>query len=195
VSIKIVTPLQPVHSTDGSAYNTFTTFQDVSPQPQLVIPQQSFEVGLRMRLEAWGEASTTGTPTLSIGFFFNGAASTTVIGTGTAPTTILAQYTAVATASAIASFPWYACWVGTLRVVGVGATASTWQGAGYVDPPGSALTAFAARQPIPSTKALRTVTCDCGASRAVGVGAAWGTSSASNIIQVNTFSVELLTGY
>src|SRR5262245_46268471 len=181
MSVKIVQPLGPVHSYDGAAFPNFTAFQDISPQPLLLIPQQDMEVDLRVRLEAWGEFSTTGTPTLSIGFWFNTAA------------TVLAQYTAVATGSAAASWPWVAYYLGTLRVAGPGSTGGTWNGQGYVDV-GASLTSFAARQPIPSTLALRTVTADVTAARAVGVGAAWGTSSASNSIKVNNFSCELLTG-
>ena len=38
--IPIAGPLTPLHIADGAAFNTFTTFTDVSPVPQLVIPQQ-----------------------------------------------------------------------------------------------------------------------------------------------------------
>jgi hypothetical protein len=41
---------------------------------------------------------------------------------------------------------------------------------------------MAAPIPMPTTQALRTVTVDTTANRAIGVGAAWGTSSASNSI-------------
>ena len=82
--LPIAGPLTPLHVADGASFNTFTTFQDVSPAPQLVLPQQMMDVGTEFYLYASGEFSTTGTPTLSIGFWFNGAA-------GAAPTSILAQ--------------------------------------------------------------------------------------------------------
>ena len=37
--LPITGPLTPLHVADGTAFNTFTTFQDISPVPQLVIPQ------------------------------------------------------------------------------------------------------------------------------------------------------------
>ena len=103
MSVKILTPGQPIHVADGAAFNTFTTFQDVSPAPGILIPQQDMEVGLELELEMVGEVSATGTPTLSLGFWFNTAA------------TVLAQSTAITTASGAASFPWHLKWRGRLR--------------------------------------------------------------------------------
>jgi hypothetical protein len=175
----LVAPKTPLHIADGAAFSTFTTFQDVSPVPQIVFAQQDLEAGLDLRLEAHGEFSTTGTPTLSLGFWFNGAA-------GAAPTSILAQSSAITTASGAASFPWILRWRGRLRALG--STGSV-QGAGELLL-GTSLTAFATPVPIPITKALRTITVDTSASRALGVGAAYGTSSASNIVQVNYLCVD-----
>lgn len=181
MTIKLVTPFGPVHAYDGAAFATFTTFQDVSPVPSILIPQQQLEVGLDLELEAWGEFSTTGTPTLSIGFWFNTAA------------TVLAQSSTITTGSGAASWPWHAEWHGTLRVAGTGSTGGSWTGQGRLEL-GTALTTFATPVPIPVTLAARTVTCDVSAARSVGVGAAWGTSSASNSIKVNRFRVRALTG-
>ena len=169
--LPIVGPLTPLHVADGSAFNTFTTFQDISPAPQLVLPQQMMDVGMELYLYASGEFSTTGTPTLSIGFWFNGAA-------GAAPTTILAQTTATTTGSGAAAWQWEAWWRGRLR--GIGASGS-FKGVGGINL-GTSLTAYAAPIPMPTTQAARTVTVDTTANRAIGVGAAWGTSSASNTI-------------
>lgn len=183
MSIKIVTPLTPLHVVDGAAFNTFTTFQDISPSPQLLIPQQTLEVGLDLTLEAWGEFSNTGTPTLAIGFWFNTAA------------TVLAQNVLTATVTAAVSWSWYARWTGRLRAVASGASGGSWQGQGEVAVGGS-LTAWQSGfpAPIPTTLAARTVACDVTAARAVGVGAAWGASSSSNTIKVNKFSALLLSG-
>ena len=168
--LPIVGPLTPLHVADGSAFNTFTTFQDVGPAPQLVIPQQMMDVGMELYLYAHGEFSTTGTPTLSIGFWFNGAA-------GAAPTSILAQSSAITTASGAAALPWECWWRGRLRTIGA---SGSFKGTGQLIY-GTTLTAVTL-VPIPITQALRTVTVDTTANRAVGVGAAWGTSNASNTI-------------
>jgi hypothetical protein len=174
--LPIAGPLTPLHIADGAAFNTFTTFQDVSPVPQLVLPQQMMDAGLELYLYANGEFSTTGTPTLSIGFWFNGAA-------GAAPTSILAQTTTTTTGSGAAAWPWEAWWRGRLRAIG---TSASFKGVGGINL-GTSLTAYSLI-PMPTTQAARTVTVDTTANRAVGVGAAWGTSSASNSITVYTLS-------
>jgi hypothetical protein len=183
MSIKLVTPLTPLHVVDGAAFNTFTTFQDISPSPQLLIPQQSLEVGLDLTVEAWGEFSTTGTPTLQIGVWFNTAA------------TVLAANAATATITTAASWAWRLYWSGRLRAVASGASGGSWNGQGELSVGGS-LTAWQTGfpAPIPVTLAARTVACDVTAARAIGVGAAWGTSSASNSIKVNKMSVLMLSG-
>jgi hypothetical protein len=174
--LPITGPLTPLHIADGAAFNTFTTFQDVSPVPQIVLPQQMMDAGLELYLYANGEFSTTGTPTLSIGFWFNGAA-------GAAPTSILAQTVATTTGSAAAAWPWEAWWRGRLRAIG---SSATFKGAGGIYL-GTSLTAYSTI-PMPTTQAARSVTVDTTANRAVGAGAAWGTSSASNSITVYNLS-------
>jgi len=183
MSIKILQPLTPIHPVDGAAFASFTTFQDISPAPALVIPQQDLEVGLEISIEAWGEFSNTGTPTLQIGFWFNTAA------------TVLAANAATATVTGATSWPWWARYRGRLRAINSGASGGSWNGMGEVAVGGS-LTAWQSGfpAPIPTTLAARTVTCDVTAARAVGVGAAWGASSASNTIKVNGLSVVLYTG-
>lgn len=170
--LPIVGPLTPLHVADGSAVNTFTTFQDISPSPQLVLPQQMMDVGTELFLYAHGEFSTTGTPTLSIGFWFNGSALA-------APTSILAQSAAITTGSGAAAWPWEAWWRGRLRSIGA---SGSFKGMGSLIL-GTSLTAVSLN-PLPVTQALRTVTVDTTQNRAVGAGAAWGTSSASNSITV-----------
>lgn len=179
--LPIAGPLTPLHVADGAAFSTFTTFQDVSPVPQLVLPQQMMDVGLELYLYANGEFSTTGTPTLSIGFWFNGAA-------GAAPTSILAQSAAITTGTGAAAWPWEAWWRGRLRGIG---SSGSFVGMGSLIL-GTSLTATSLN-PVPTTQAARTVTVDTTANRAVGVGAAWGTSSASNTITVHTLSALALS--
>ncbi len=179
--LPIAGPLTPLQVADGAAFNTFTTFQDVSPVPQIVIPQQMLDVGLELYLYACGEFSTTGTPTLSIGFWFNGAA-------GAAPTSILAQTTTTTTGSGAAAWPWEAWWRGRLRAIG---SSGSFKGVGGINL-GTSLTAYSLI-PMPTTQAARTVTVDTTANRAVGVGAAWGTSSASNSITCYQLSALALS--
>lgn len=179
MSIKIVTPGTPLHTADGAAFNTFTTFQDISPTPAILIPQQSMEAGLDLILEAWGEFSITATPTLSLGFWFNTAA------------TVLAQSNAITTTTGATSWPWHIYYSGRLRA-STPSSSGSFNGQGYIDL-GTSLTAVTT-QFMPTTAAARTVTADVSAARAVGVGAAWGTSSASNTLKVNKFTVLYISG-
>ena len=181
MSIKLVTPLTPLHIV-AKTTNTFTTFQDISPTPALLIPQQTLEQGLEIELYAAGNFSNTATPTLQIGFWFNTAA------------TVLAANALTTTVTTAVSWPWQAWYRGRLTVTTPGASA-TFLGQGEVKVGGS-LTAWATGfpAPIPVTAAARTVTVDTTAARAVGVGAAWGASSVSNTITVDTLSCLLISG-
>lgn len=183
MSVKILTPASPIHIVDGAAFTTFTTFQDISPTPSILIPQQTLEAGLEIELEAWGEVSNTGTPTFALGFWFNTAA------------TVLAQNALTTMVTTAASWPWRIRYRGRLRVT-TPSNAASWNGQGEVAVGGS-LTAWQSGFPcpIPTTLALRTVTADTSAARAIGVGAAWGTSNAANSVKVNGFSAILITGY
>lgn len=180
MSIKLVTPLSPLHVVDGTALATFTTFADMTPTPSLLIAQQTMEQGLEIELEAWGEySSTTGPPTWQIGFWINTVA------------TVLAECAATAGGTSVTSVPWMARYRGRLRVATPSASGS-FNGQGYVML-GTSLTAMSLL-PAPATAAARTVTVDVSAARAVGVGAACGTSSASNTIKCNGMSVQLISG-
>jgi len=159
----------------GTAFGTFTTFQDVSPQPLPLIMGSQLRMGTIIECEAEGEFSTTGTPTLSIGFYYGTAA------------TVLAASAAITTASGAAAFPWHLKYRG--KVIGQGASGSI-LGMGILDL-GTSLTAFS-NNACPTTAAARTVTIDTTTNKAIGVGAAWGTSSASNTIKVNNFSALIL---
>lgn len=179
--LPIAGPLTPLQVTDGAAFNNNTTFTDFSPSPQLVIPQQMLDVGLELYLYASGEFSTTGTPTLSVGFWFNGAA-------GAAPTSVLAQSAAITTGSGAAAWPWEAWWRGRLRTIG---SAGSFKGIGELIL-GTSLTAVSLN-PMPTTQAARTVSVDTTANRAVGIAAGWGTASASNTITCYMLSALALS--
>jgi len=186
MSIKILTPATPIHVLDGAAWATFTAFQNISPEPQIIIPQQTLEAGLEIELIAWGEHSSTGTPNLQIGFWFNGAVAPAV------PTSVFGLSGVVAVAG-IASAPWMAKYHGRLRVAQPN-NAASWNGQGSAKIAAQLAGPFSV-VPMPITLALRTVTADVSAARAIGVGAAWSASSASNSVKVNGLSARLVTGY
>jgi hypothetical protein len=172
--------LDPHPIARGAAKNTFTAFQDVSPLPLPALLANELKVGSKVELEAFGEFSTTGTPTLQIGFIYGATA-------GAAGGVTLAASGAITTASAAAAFPWHAKWVGTVTAVG---TSGVIYGAGILDL-GTSLTAFAASA-MPITAAARSVAIDTTAAKLLGVGAAWGTSSASNSITVDLFTAKIV---
>lgn len=170
----------------GPAYNTFTTRQDVSPRGAGIgelptIQGGSPFYGMKILVEAEGEFSTTGTPTLSIGCYIGTAAG--VI------TTVLAENTAITTGSAAASWPWHLKWRGIFVQTGVSGSVV---GSGSLDY-GTSLTALTP-VPIPSTLALRTIVWDTTIARSIGICATWGTSSVSNSIRVYNHSVLVLNG-
>ncbi len=169
-------PIPPFHAADGAAFSTFTAFQDIGPTPPITLFANQLEVGTEIYIDADGEFSTTGTPTLGLGFFYGTAA--VVLGVGTATTT---------TTTAV-SWPWHAEYRGRVRTAG---SAGTINGLGWWMI-GNSLTTFAATQALPATLALRTVTIDTTAAKTVGVGAVWGTSAAGNTIKVNRLSVDIV---
>jgi hypothetical protein len=170
-------PIAPFHVADGAAFTTFTAFQDVSPAPAIVLPANLLEIGSEIRVQAFGEFSNTATPTLGLGFYYGTAAVS--LGTGTA----------ITTTTGATSWPWVAEYRGRVRAIG---SAGSIVGQGWWSI-GVSLTAFSAMQALPATLAARTVAIDTTAAKAVGVGAVWGASSASNSIKVNQLSVELVT--
>lgn len=171
----------------GSAKNSFTAYQDVAGASGsgLLLPvtvANELKLGSIIRLEAWGEFTTTGTPpTMSLGFIYGatrGAAGGVAIG-----------QTSLATApSSAAAWPWHAKWCGKVRAVG---DAGTIYGSGILDL-GSSLTAFTP-QAMPPTAAARNVTgIDTTLAKAWGVGVQFGTSNASHQVIVDIFNVEIL---
>jgi hypothetical protein len=172
-----VEPRGPFHNADGAAFNTFTAFQDISPAPAITLPANILEIGSEIRVEAWGEFSNTGTPTLGLGLFYGTAAVS--LGTGTA----------ITTTTGATSWAWHIEYIGRVRAVG---SAGSINGQGKWEI-GTSLTAFSTAQALSPTLAGRTVAIDTTAAKAIGVGAVWGTSSVSNTIKVNSLSVQLVS--
>ena len=62
--------LDPFPLARGAAVNTFTSAKDVSPTPLMYTYGSELKIGTKVQLEAVGEFSTTGTPTLRLGFAY-----------------------------------------------------------------------------------------------------------------------------
>lgn len=171
-------PVGPFPTAASAAFNTFTTKQNVITLGNVpVIPAGKLRAGSKLNIEARGNFSTTGTPTLSMGFW---------IGTRALSMTIdVAISSAITTGSGAAAWPWIMRWDGFCTKADV---AGTLLGQGWFQI-GTALTTFAAEVPIPVTQALRTVAIDTTIERAIGVSAAYSASSASNQVQVDDLRV------
>ena len=166
----------PYLTADGTALASSTTLTDVSAAPQLTVPANYIHLNTRIQLDADLTFSTTGTPTLLLGFYYGGVAGSA-----------LAASSAITTGSGAAS--WSARLTYSGKVTAVGSSGSI-IGHGTLDL-GTSLTAFTTR-PIPEVAASRTVTIDTTAAKALTVGAQWGTSSASNTITCNNFVLTWL---
>lgn len=169
-------PWPPFHLVDAAAYNTSVTLTDVSRPPQKQFAAYTLQKGSEFELVARGNFSTTGTPTLLLGFYYGGVAGVA-----------LAASAAITTGTTAASWPWYLYYNGRVRDDGV---AGSINGMGYLML-GTSLTAFAAPAPIPTTLALRTVTIDTTIVKNITVGAQWGTNSVSNSLVCNDLSVRM----
>lgn len=171
-------PIPPFHTADGTALNTSVALTDISPAPQIV-PSAAvmLEPGMEFELNAYGEFSTTGTPTLLLGFYWGGVAGVA-----------LAASTAITTGTTAAAWAWSLYYRGRLRVIG---TSGSIKGLGMLQL-GTSLTAMAPSW-IPTTQALRTVTIDTtpAGAKPLTVGAQWGTSSVSNTVTCHDLSIDI----
>lgn len=160
----------------GAALASSTTLTDISPAPQFL--SQTFGqmyIGQRWRIVAHGIFSTTGTPTLLLGFYYGGVAGTA-----------LAATAATATGSGAAAWPWKLELQMSVR--SLGSSGTVWA-QGFCDL-GTSLTALA-RTAIPVTN-VQLVTVNTTVNSALTVGAQWGTSSVSNTVTCEDLIVEQL---
>src|SRR5689334_18825053 len=111
----------------GAAFSTFTTRQDISAKPSPIIPPNAMWEGRRIKIEAEGEFSTTGTPTLVLGFYVGIPGAS---GAPAAITTVLAESAAITTASGAAAFPWRLEWRALVTASG---TSGSLTGQGIID--------------------------------------------------------------
>lgn len=178
MDLYVAEPIGPFADAAHTAVNTFTTKQSVSQTGLIkVVPPTKLRKQSMIHVAARGNFSTTGTPTLQLGFWIGTRAN--------AMTIDLALSSAITTGSGAASWPWIMEWDGICT--GAGTTgALLGQGKLYL---GTALTTFAAPVPIPITAALRSVAIDTTIERAFGVSAAFSASSGSNQVQVDSTDV------
>lgn len=169
--------VSPLHTANGTAYNTSAALTDVSSKPDTVISANTLEIGSEIEVLADGNFSNTGTPTLLLGFYYGGIAGVA-----------LAASTAITTTTAAASWPFQLYYRGTVRSLG---TAGSIEGQGRLYLPTS-LTALTLRA-IPETLAARTVSIDTTAPKAITVGAQWGTNNALNTLTCTNISIRLTT--
>lgn len=167
-------PLQPQPIVSGTALASSTTLTDISPAPQVTIPANFLQPGMKIQIKAACFYSNTSTPTLLVGAYYGGVAGTA-----------LAATSAVTTTTGATSWPLTLYYYGRVRTIGSSGTIMGW---GWVDL-STSLTALTHR-PIPET-ALATVTIDTTASKALTLGAQWGTSSSSNTITCVDFDVQI----
>lgn len=166
------TILPPFHIADGSALATSTTLTDISPTPNITLPANLLLPGTTLKFTAAGRFSTTGTPTLLIGFYYGAVAGVALCATS-----------AVTTPSGVTNQTWRATAEVRVRTIGSSGTALAIGVAENIS--------TTATNMMPAT-APATATIDTTAAKALTVGAQWGTSSASNTITCHHFLVEQL---
>jgi hypothetical protein len=176
------TPLSPFAPAIGANFNTFTTKQDVSPLPLPILPANACRLGTCLKIEAEGEWSATGTPTLVLGFYCGIPGAS---GGGTITTTFAESV--ASTLSANTSFPWRMEYRGKIVTIG---TAGSIVGSGDLEL-GTSLSAVTTTT-IPITLALRTVAINTSVANAIGVCATFSASSASNNVRTYQLTASLL---
>lgn len=181
----ITTPVGPFPIAVGATFGTFTTKQDISPLPVPVILPYQLRLGSKIKIEAEGEYSSTGTPTYVLGIYY-GITLDASTGKPLAITGTLAESAAISVATG-AAWPWRLEYRGIVTALG---SAGTIIGQGDLEA-GTSLTAFSANA-IPVTQALRTVAIATTGPLAIGVCATCSASSASNTVKVNNFSVQIM---
>lgn len=166
----------------GAAFNTFTTAKDVSPTAIPLTYANELKLGTKVQLEAFGEYSTTGTPTMRLGFAYGITSAGGLLSTGVS----LAGSDLVATVSGAAQFAWHLNWMGIVTAVG---TSGVIYGGGVIDLASTLI--LMGTKPIPVTAATRSATIDTTATKTWHVFAEFGTSSASNQVVVDVFNVKI----
>lgn len=169
-------PIPPFMYLAGAAYANSTTATDVNlsatTTTPVVLPANFLDVGTTLILKAFGVFSTTGTPTLKLGFSYGGAnGGVSLCDTG-----------AITTGSGVTNVPWRIEATVHIRSLGTSGVAI---GQGFC----AFGTSVSATNflPMPNT-ALATVTIDTTAAKQISAAATWGTPSASNTLTCHGFT-------
>lgn len=85
-----VSSIPPFHVADGTGYTGTAAIGDISPAPGIVLPANLLEGGVRLRIQAFGKYTSSGTPgTAILGFYIGtGAISSGQAVGATAATTV-----------------------------------------------------------------------------------------------------------
>ncbi|SRR6266498_2952193 len=179
-----VNNLDPHPIARGAAFNTFTAAKDVSPVPLMLSYANELKIGTKIQMEAVGEFSTTGAPTMRLGFAYGITSAGGLLSTGVE----LAASDLVATGTGAAAWGWHLNYLGIITSVSTPASATIY-GSGVIDL-ASSLVAMSTK-PIPVTAAARSKTIDVSVLKTWHVFAEFGTSSVSNQVIVDYFSVKI----
>lgn len=140
-------------------------------------------------MEAWGEYSTTGTPTFQLGFAYGITSLGGLLSTGIT----IAASELKATTTGAAAWPWHMHYCGIITALG---TSGVLYGHGILDM-GTSLLAIsssgaASGGPMPITAAARSITFNTTVQQTLSVFAQWGTSAAGNSVTVDVFNTQVL---
>lgn len=162
------------------AKNTYTTAADIVPPQRAFIPANSLHAGSVLHAHVWGTVSSVaGTATFTPSFYWNGAASGTVLCAGAA------QTPAITTVST-----WHCDFWATVTAVGgtpAGATATLWASAVLIG-----IGATPATPVLMPAAALASFTVATNAAAWLTMAGTWSTSNAGNTTSVYAFTVEAL---
>ena len=162
----------------GTALASSVTLTDITAGGNtagqaLTFPANYLQPGQQYLVKANGIVSNTGTPTLLVGLYWGAAAGVALATTG-----------AATTATSLSNATWEL--EALLRVDAVG-TAGSIRTIGHVSGPYAAYTMIPA-----SSSSGNNVTVDTSTAKVLTVAAQWGSSSASNSIQLMQFAVVRL---
>jgi hypothetical protein len=169
-------PLNPQNcGVAGTALANSTTLTDISAAPQYTLPANFSQLAgaTVFRLTARGVLSTTGTPTILLGFYYGAVAGSALATTG-----------ATTTASGVTNVQWEISAETIIRTLGSSGTAWT-QGRFELGTSATARSLLAFPGAAPAA-----VTVDTTAAKVISVGAQWGTANASNTITCHEFLIE-----
>jgi hypothetical protein len=172
--------------TTGTQLNTFTTEDDLMKTlPPVIIPAGFFynlsAAGKSLRVKACGRLGTTGTPTFT--FTVRLLTSTTWSAAGVAWSSA-----AITCGSGVTLAPWFLDFELTARALVDGSTGLTLAGMGEVRG-GTSLASGGGVYSIPAANTSFTATVDNSVTQYLSLSAACGTSSASNLIQLEMLKV------